>query len=59
LKPNGVHYMVETSGKNLSSSSPSSEQQWQDFITNATMFARQTSEHVLQGVNPGGVYQAI
>jgi hypothetical protein len=23
------------------------------------MFARQTSEHVLQGVNPGGVYQAI
>jgi hypothetical protein len=51
--------MVETSGKNLSSSSPSSEQQWQEFITNATMFAGQTSEHVLQGVNPGGVYQAI
>jgi glycogen debranching enzyme len=37
----------------------SGEQQWQDFITKAEMFARQTSEHVLQGVNPGGVYQAI
>jgi hypothetical protein len=50
--------MVET-GNNLSSSSPSLEQQWQDFITNATIFAGQTSEHVLQGINPGGVYQAI
>jgi Glycosyl-hydrolase family 116, catalytic region len=52
-----AHYMVEK-GTNLSSSS-SAEQPWQDFITKAEMFARQTSEHVLQGVNPGGVYQAI
>jgi hypothetical protein len=50
--------MVETSGRNLSSS-PSSEQPWQEFVNNATMFAGQTSEHVSQGVNPGGVYQAI
>jgi Glycosyl-hydrolase family 116, catalytic region len=48
--------MTET-GPNASSSS--TEQPWQDFVTEAVMFAKQTSEHVLQGVNPGGVYQAI
>jgi len=35
------------------------EQPWQDFIIKAVMFSGQTSEHVLQSVNPGGVYQAI
>src|SRR5215212_4895720 len=40
-------------------SSSSAEKPWQDFITKAEMFARETSEHVLQGINPGGVYQAI
>ena len=51
----GAHYMKE-SNTNLRSSD---EQPWQDFIDNAVMFAGQTSQHVLQGVNPGGVYQAI
>lgn len=44
--------------KASSSSSPSANP-WQDFITQATMFVQQTSEHALQGINPGGVYQAI
>jgi hypothetical protein len=46
----GAHYMKE-SNTNLRSSA---EQPWQDFINNAVMFAGQTSQHVLQGVNPGG-----
>src|SRR5436309_256121 len=44
----------KSSGNKSSSADP-----WQGFIAEAEMFARQTSEHVLQGVNPGGVYQAI
>ena len=51
----GAYYMKE-SNTNLPSSA---EQPWQDFIDNAVMFAGQTSQHVLQGINPGGVYQAI
>jgi glycogen debranching enzyme len=42
-----------------SSSSSSSADSWEGFIAQATMFANLTSEHVLQGINPGGVYQAI
>jgi Glycosyl-hydrolase family 116, catalytic region len=53
LKTDGAHYMIETG------TSSSSAEIWQDFITKAEMFARETSEHVMQGVNPGGVYQAI
>jgi hypothetical protein len=48
--------MMEKANSGDKSSSP---EPWQDFITQAEMFARQTSEHVLLGVNPGGVYQAI
>ena len=29
------------------------------FITKANRFIQKTQEHALQGVNPGGVYQAI
>jgi hypothetical protein len=29
------------------------------FIDNAKRFLQKTQEHVLQGINPGGIYQAI
>ena len=32
---------------------------WESFVTKANMFVQKTHEHVIQGVNPGGVYQAI
>ena len=32
---------------------------WEAFITKANRFIQKTQEHALQGVNPGGVYQAI
>ena len=31
---------------------------WEAFITKANRFIQKTQEHALQGVNPGGVYQA-
>jgi glycogen debranching enzyme len=32
---------------------------WSSFVDKANMFLQKTQEHVLQGINPGGVYQAI
>jgi glycogen debranching enzyme len=32
---------------------------WESFITKANRFIQKTQEHALQGVNPGGIYQAI
>ena len=32
---------------------------WESFVTRADRFLQKTQEHALQGVNPGGVYQAI
>jgi hypothetical protein len=29
------------------------------FVDNANRFLQKTQEHVLQGINPGGIYQAI
>jgi Glycosyl-hydrolase family 116, catalytic region len=39
--------------------SPSSSYSWQPFVTSANIFLQKTNEHVLQGLNPGGIYQAI
>jgi Glycosyl-hydrolase family 116, catalytic region len=41
---------------NVSSSSSDS---WKSFVTGANTFLQKTNEHVLQGLNPGGIYQAI
>ena len=32
---------------------------WKSFVVNANTFLQKTNEHVLQGLNPGGLYQAI
>ncbi|HKR57347.1 MAG TPA: hypothetical protein VJR67_00570, partial [Candidatus Nitrosopolaris sp.] len=32
---------------------------WEPFAANAESFLQKTQEHALQGLNPGGVYQAI
>src|SRR5919197_485213 len=32
---------------------------WKPFMTSANTFLQKTNEHALQGLNPGGVYQAI
>jgi hypothetical protein len=32
---------------------------WKSFVPKAKRFVEKTGEHVLQGINPGGVYQAI
>jgi glycogen debranching enzyme len=32
---------------------------WKSFVTRADRFLQKTQEHALQGINPGGVYQAI
>lgn len=54
-KKDDMYYMTEK-GTSISSSSANS---WQGIIAQATMFVELTFEHVLQGLNPGGVYQAI
>jgi glycogen debranching enzyme len=37
----------------------SPDSNWTSFIDNAKGFLQKTQEHVLQGINPGGIYQAI
>src|ERR671930_785664 len=32
---------------------------WKPFMTSVNTFLQKTNEHALQGLNPGGVYQAI
>jgi hypothetical protein len=43
--------------KNNSSSSFSSSNSWKSFEVNAKILRK--NKHVLQGINPGGIYQAI
>jgi hypothetical protein len=38
---------------------PSSSHSWKAFSTSGNRFLEKTNEHVLQGLNPGGIYQAI
>jgi hypothetical protein len=47
-----------SSSSSSSSLSPSSES-WKSFVGGANTFLQKTNEHVLQGLNPGGIYQAI
>jgi hypothetical protein len=37
----------------------STSDSWKSFMDNANTFLQITNEHVLQGLNPGGIYQAI
>src|SRR5919201_1980912 len=37
----------------------STDNGWISFVDKAHKFLQKTQEHVLQGVNPGGIYQAI
>jgi len=41
------------------SGSPSLSDSWKSFVTGTKTFLQKTNEHVLQGLNPGGIYQAI
>ena len=36
-----------------------SSNSWKSFTISANTFLQKTNEHVLQGLNPGGIYQAI
>ena len=36
-----------------------SSDSWKSFTISANTFLQKTNEHVLQGLNPGGIYQAI
>jgi len=47
------------SGNEGSSSISFSSDSWKSFENNANTFLLKTNEHVLQGLNPGGIYQAI
>jgi hypothetical protein len=49
-------YNIKTSS---SFSSDSATNSWKILTTKAERFIQKTQEHVLQGLNPGGVYQAI
>ena len=39
--------------------SNNSQDVWRSFYAKGERFVKKTTEHILQGVNPGGVYQAI
>jgi hypothetical protein len=39
--------------------SNSADSGWISFVDKANRFLQKTQEHVLQGINPGGIYQAI
>jgi hypothetical protein len=43
----------------FSSNFAGSVNSWKSFTTKAEIFIEKTQQHVLQGLNPGGVYQAI
>jgi hypothetical protein len=44
---------------NRSHAATNSSNGWSSFVDKANTFLQKTQEHVLQGINPGGVYQAI
>jgi hypothetical protein len=54
-------YKKESSRKKqgMQDGSSSSDGIWISFADNAKRFLQKTQEHVLQGINPGGIYQAI
>jgi hypothetical protein len=37
----------------------SPDSSWMSFVDKANRFLQKTQEHVLQGINPGGIYQGI
>ena len=41
------------------SSSAADNSSWISFVDKANIFLQKTQEHVLQGINPGGIYEAI
>ena len=43
----------------FSSNFARSANSWKSFTNKAEIFIQKTQQHVLQGLNPGGVYQAI
>ena len=43
----------------MSYNSPSDSGSWLSFADKADTFLQKTQEHVLQGINPGGIYQAV
>jgi glycogen debranching enzyme len=45
--------------RSSSSAANSSSSDWISFADKAKTFLQKTQEHALQGINPGGVYQAI
>jgi glycogen debranching enzyme len=45
--------------RSSSSAANSSSSDWISFADKAKTFLQKTQEHVLQGINPGGIYQAI
>src|SRR3954451_19694247 len=44
---------------NDAAASSISSDSWKSFTISANTFLQKTNEHVLQGLNPGGIYQAI
>ena len=42
-----------------SSAATNSTSRWNSFVDKANEFVQKTQEHVLQGVSPGGIYQAV
>ena len=51
--------VIEFYAVSKENSGPSSSDCWKSFLTGANVFLQKTNEHVLQGLNPGGIYQAI
>jgi glycogen debranching enzyme len=44
---------------NDAAASSISSDSWKSFTISANTFLQKTNEHILQGLNPGGIYQAI
>jgi hypothetical protein len=51
--------MINNNNNSFPSNFAGSVNSWNSFTTKAQKFIQKTQEHVLQGLNPGGVYQAI
>ena len=50
---------MRDSGSSSGATNSSSTSGWISFVDKANRFVQKTQEHVLQGINPGGIYQAI
>ena len=51
--------MASATGKKVQNNSHNSEDILKTIVNKAQKFIDKTHEHALQGVNPGGVYQAV